>query len=223
MGRLDWSWTKRILAFYPMLIVHSLVPPLALILVRGMAIESIGPEATGQWQAALRISETYLGLVMTSTGLYFMPQLGTVINSPYRLQREVRTTLAITVSATAAIAAIIYLLRVPIVHIVFSGAFVDVAGLMPVQLIGDTLTMIGWTLGYVLVALVRSAWYIVLQFLIPLVFYATTRWLIADHGAHAIVIGYAISGGVHAVLGCFALREILFRRVQLPVAEGGKN
>ncbi len=42
---------------------------------------------------------------MTSTGLYFMPQLGTVINSPYRLQREVRTTLAITASATAAIAA----------------------------------------------------------------------------------------------------------------------
>ena len=67
---------RRILAFMPMLVVHSAMQPLGLILIRDSVAAQLGLESAGLWQAAWRLSEVYLGVVMASLSLYFLPRLG---------------------------------------------------------------------------------------------------------------------------------------------------
>lgn len=212
LGPLVSQEVKKIAHFYPMLIAHSTLTPLGLILIRDVAGEHLGLEGAGIWQACWRLSEVYLMVVTTSVSLYLMPRLGEVIAAPESLRREVWRSLKIVAAITSSLALALFLVREWVVRLVFSSAFDGVAELMPWQLAGDVLRMAAWTLGFVLVALVRSVWYMALEIMVPLAYVAATAWLIGDYGTAGIPWAYCAAEGLHLVLGAFALRDVLFRR-----------
>jgi len=209
IGKFDRGEARRIAGFYPMLVFHAAMAPLSLILIREHVTSQLSLEAAGLWQACWRLSETYMMVVMMSVTTQFMARLGEVANSPVRLRAEVLRTLGASVGATAALAIIIYVLREWIVRLIFSRAFLPVADLMPMQLIGDVLKMAGWTLGFVLVATVRSRWYIAIEVIVPLVFIVAARVLGGSMGVSGVTTAYVISGCVQCCMAFIALRDVI--------------
>jgi PST family polysaccharide transporter len=209
-GEFDNAEARRILGFAPMLLVHATMSPLGLILIRDMVASHLGLETAGLWQATWRLSEVYLGLVMASLSLYFLQRLGEVVGTP-ALGEEIMRTFARTVGSTAIIALTIFLLRDPIVRIVFTEKFLPVRDLMPYQLLGDVLRMSAWTLGFVFVALVRSRWYIALEILIPAIYFGAALLLVPRYGVQGVTWAYCLAGAAHFAISAFALRDVLFQ------------
>lgn len=208
LGGLDRAEARRILGFVPMLIAHAIMLPLGLILIRNLVTSHLGLATAGLWQAAWRVSEVYLGVVMASVSLYFLPRLGEVAGTP-ALRREIVRTFTQAVGITAFAALTIFILRDWVVRIVFTEEFLPVRDLMPFQLLGDVLRMAGWTLGFVLVALVRSRWYIALELLMPAIYFCSALFLVPVHGAQGVTWSYCLAGLVHFVISVFALRDVL--------------
>ncbi len=207
-GSFDRTEARRILGFVPMLIAHATMLPLGLILIRDLVASQLGLTTAGLWQATWRISEVYLGVVMASVSLYFLPRLGEVAGTS-ALRGEILRTFAQAVGITAGIALTIFVLRDWVVHIVFTEEFLPVRDLMPYQLLGDVFRMAAWTLGFVLVALVRSRWYIVLELLVPTIYYGGALLLVPKHGAQGVTWAYCLAGLAHFSISVFALRDVL--------------
>lgn len=151
-------------------------------------------------------------VVMMSVTTQFMARLGEVANHPDRLRAEVLRTLGASVGATAAMALCIFVLREWIVRLIFSRAFSPVTELMPMQLVGDVLKMAGWTLGFVLVATVRSRWYIAIELVVPLVFIVMARVLGASMGVSGVTMAYVAAGAAQCLMAFVALRDVIFIR-----------
>lgn len=209
-GRFDRAQAQRILAFVPMLMAHSVISPLGLILIRDLVASQLGLATAGLWQATWRLSEVYLGVVMASLSLYFHPRLGEVIGTP-ALREEIVRTFTRAVGITAAIALLLFLMRDWVVRIVFTEEFLPVRDLMPFQLLGDVLRMAAWTLGFVLVALVRSRWYIALEILVPAIYLGGALFLVPQFGVLGVTWAYCLAGAAHFAISAFALRDVLIR------------
>ncbi len=209
-GRFDRTQAQRILGFVPMLIAHSTMSSLGLILIRDMVASHLGLVTAGLWQATWRVSEIYLGVVMASLSLYFLPRLGEVVGTR-ALREEIVRTFARVVGITAVVALTIFLLRDWVVRMVFTEEFLPVRDLMPFQLLGDVLRMAAWTLGFVLVALVRSRWYIALEILIPAIYFGGALFLVPEFGARGVTWAYCLAGAAHFCVSVFALRDVLIQ------------
>jgi PST family polysaccharide transporter len=202
----------RIANFYPMLIVHSVAGPLSLILIRQHVSSSLSLESAGIWQACVRISETY-GMIITSiVTTQFMARLGATIRDPDRLRAEVLKTLSLSLGVTVAFALGIFLLREWVVRLIFAPAFLPVIGVLPMQLVGDVFKMAGVTLGFALVATLRSRWYIAIALVTPIVFVGVSRVLAEPFGVHGVTTAHAVAGLTQLSLAVIALRDVIFRR-----------
>ena len=216
VGPFDRAACRLILGVYPMLIVHGAVTPLALILVRDTLASRLGLDAAGLWQAAWRLSEVYLALIVSSVTLVFMPSLGERAGQPLAQRRQVLRMLAAATVAAAAAAAAVYLMREGIVRVVFSGGFEPVAALMPVQLAGDVLKIAGWILCMVLVATLRTRWFVAITLLWAACFVAGMWALVPQLGLHAASWAYLAAGVLQTALAAWALRGMLRRPPAVP-------
>jgi PST family polysaccharide transporter len=216
VGRFDRGEARRIAGFYPMLVVNAVTTPLSLILIRQHVTTSLSLDAAGIWQAALRISDVYLLVVTSIVTTQFMARLGATIKQPERFRAEVLRTLSLAVGATAAFAIGIFLLREWVVRLIFSAAFVPVVDILAWQMVGDVFKMAGITMGFVLVALVRSRWYISILLAAPTTFVLVSQLLVAHMGVQGVTTAHAIAGVAHCALGMVALRDVLFRGRSTP-------
>jgi hypothetical protein len=69
--------------------------------------------------------------------------------------------------------------------------------------------MAAWTLGFVLVALVRSRWYITLEILVPAIYFGGALFLVPRFGAQGVTWAYCVAGAAHFVISLLALRDVL--------------
>lgn len=212
LGPFDRTECWRLFGFYPMLLVNGALAPLTLILVRDALVAALGLDAAGLWQATWRLSEAYQAVILSSTSLYFIPSLGERMADLPALRRQLLRTLAMATGSTALLALPIGLLRVPIVHVVFSDKFHAVAGMLPMQLAGDVLKMAGWILAMTLVATMRTRRFIALAILSTLSFAGLTRALVPVAGIDGALWAYLATGLLQVAFGVFALHDLLFLR-----------
>ena len=71
--------------------------------------------------------------------------------------------------------------------------------------------MAAWTLGFVLVALVRSRWYIALEVLVPAIYLGGALLLVPEYGARGVTWAYCLAGATHFAISAFALRDVVIR------------
>jgi PST family polysaccharide transporter len=195
-SRIRGRWNKEIAReigrFYPMLLANSAALPLALILVRNIIGESLGMDAAGIWQAVWRLSDMYLLVISTAVSFYLMPHLSSLGNE-IALARELFST-TVKITALTAIAAIaVFLMRDVIIFILFTEEFKSIREIIAWQLTGDVLKLAGWPLTMVLVVKMRTAWYIALVTLAPLLHATLTFALLPYAQGNAATMGYALA------------------------------
>jgi len=157
----------------------------------------------------VRLCEAYQAVIISSTVLYFIPNLSEHMDDPAAQRRQVLRTLGMATGSTALLALLIALLRGPIVEIVFSAKFHPVAALLPLQLIGDVLKMAGWIFAMTLVATMRPRRFIALTVLSTLSFVGFTHALVPMLGVEGAIWAYIITGGLQVAAGMLSLHDIL--------------
>jgi PST family polysaccharide transporter len=175
-----------------MLLAQSAVSPLALILVRNIVGESLGMDAAGLWQAVWRISDMYLMVILTALSFYLMPRLSS-FSSDTALARELLSTTIKITALTAIAASGVFLMRDVIIFILFTAEFRPMRELFAWQLTGDVLKLAAWPLTMALVIKLRTAWYIALVTLAPLLHVYFTLALLPHMLGKAATMGYALA------------------------------
>lgn len=203
----------RILGFYPMLIVPAVAQPGSQIAIRDAIALLQGIDAAGLLQACWRISDVYLTLVTTGMSLYLMPRLGRLLRTGQAIGATLWQALGFGVGAVTLAAVAIVSFRQAIIGWVFTDAFEPMIPLMPWQQAGDVARIAAWILGFALVALERRAWYMALECLNPLLYWALVVQA-GGAGLTAVPIARLAANLVQFVLAVFALRAILFARTQ---------
>ncbi len=218
IGPFDPAECRRLLGFYPMLLINGGLAPLTLIVVRDTLVSQLGLEHAGLWQATWRLSEAYQVAIISSTSLYFMPSMGERMADPTALRLQLLRTLAVATGATAGLAVVICLLRDVIVHTVFSPQFRLVSDMLPMQLLGDVLKMAAWILAMSLVALMRTKLFIAITVVAAISFAGLTKALVPSMGLNGVLWAYVCTGVLQVSLGLLALRDILTppRLISLP-------
>ena len=62
-----------------------------------------------------------------------------------------------------------------------------------------------------LVALVRSHWYIALEILIPAIYFGGAWYLVPEFGARGVTWAYCLAGATQFAISVFALRDVLIQ------------
>lgn len=185
------SIVGEIARFYPMLMVHSISMSLATLLVRQTMIEEFGTAQAGLWQSAVRLSDMYTLVVITTLSMYSLPTL-----SAAKDEREFRSLLVRLVGVCLGLgllaAGVLYLLRHVVIRLVFTPQFADVAQLWPWQLLGDIFLLAGWPMRSALTAQRRSRAYMAVEVAMGVGLVVATKLLAHQLGPVAGNVAYAM-------------------------------
>lgn len=192
IGRMDGKSRNQLLKFGFMGIAGAICMPLTYILIRQQISETLGLESAGYWQAVWRISEVYLMLITTTLSLYFLPRLGE-IRVASELKVEIIRLYKFVVPVVLVCGFSIYVLRDIIVRILFTEDFLPIRDLFFWQLIGDTLKIGSWVLGYVLLGRVMVKAYVFAEVIFSALFIVLVIWLIHPLGLQGVAVAYTIN------------------------------
>lgn len=179
--------------------------PLSHILIRNHLGETLGWEAAGYWEAMWRLSGAYLMLVTTTLGLYYLPKLSE-LQDRAAIKREIIQGYKIILPVAASCGLIIYLLRGFIIRVLFSAEFAPMEQLFAWQMVGDTLKIGSWLLGYVLLSKALLGLFVVSEIFFSALFYILVFSMAERLGIESAAIAHAISYAGYFVFLFVALK-----------------
>jgi O-antigen/teichoic acid export membrane protein len=145
----EWSGMVRLgVAF----MLSGLVTLLGQLMVRAMVQRELGPEASGQFQAAWAIGMTYLGFVLGAMGTDFYPRLTAVINDKEAATRLVNEQTEVALLLCAPVLLLMLGLAPWMIQLLYTAEFEPAVEVLRWQLLGDVLKVISWPLGFVILA-----------------------------------------------------------------------
>lgn len=205
IGGIDGKSAKNLAKFTAMALTSAACVPLSHILIRNHLGETFGWEAAGYWEAMWRLSAAYLILVTTTLGVYYLPKLSELQN-PADIRKEILQGYKIILPVAAACGLIIYLARNIIVRLLFTAEFSQMEVLFGWQMIGDTLKIGSWLLGYILIAKALMVLFVVSEVIFSFLFFFIIYLMTPRWGLEASSIAHAITYFIHFLFLVVSLR-----------------
>jgi O-antigen/teichoic acid export membrane protein len=153
---------KHLLAFAVMLVVTVSTMPLAQIVLRSWQEEALGWDQVGIWQGLVKLSDAWLQFATVVLANYYFPRLSG-FGDHRSLHAEVRTTFAACAAALVPAAVCIWLMREPLIELLFSPRFLPMQELLGAQLVGDVFRTLAYVVGYVAVAKAQTGLYVLAE------------------------------------------------------------
>lgn len=205
VGGIDKQAAKNLAKYTSMALTSAACVPLGHILIRNHLGETLGWDAAGYWEAMWRLSGAYLMLVTTTLGVYYLPKLSE-LQDPAEIKHEIIQGYKIILPVAAGCGVIIYLLRDFIIRVLFSAEFAPMEQLFAWQMVGDTLKIGSWLLGYVLTAKAMLGLYVVSEIAFSALFFILIYVLTDRFGIEAAAIAHAINYTAHFSFMFIALK-----------------
>lgn len=205
VGGIDKQVAINLSKYTAMALTSAATVPVSHILVRNHLGEILGWEAAGYWEAMWRLSAAYLMFVTTTLGVYYLPRLSE-LKDPEAIKKEIIQGYKIILPVAAACGVTIYLLRDFIISVLFTQEFAPMRDLFAWQMLGDTLKIGSWLLGYVLTAKALTKAYIFSEVSFSFLFFAMVYLLTDIYYIKSAAIAHALSYGCHFILMLAFLR-----------------
>lgn len=196
VGRIDPEAAKSLAKFTAMALTSAACVPLSHILIRNHLGETLGWDAAGYWEAMWRLSAAYLILVTTTLSVYYLPKLSELKDSA-AIKYEVIQGYKIILPVTAACGLIIYLFREFIIRVLFSPEFTEMEILFAWQMVGDTLRIGSWLLGYIMLSKAMMKIYILSEIIFATLFYLLTVFFTKSLGLQGVALAYSVNYGIY--------------------------
>lgn len=197
-GGIDKPTLTLLVKFIAMALATALAAPLTQMLIRSDMIAVFDVAHAGYWDAMNKISGIYLALITTTLSLYYLPRISE-IREDQELRKEIGSAFKLILPATGAFAAAIYLLREPLVKLLFSADFYDVTQLFGWQMVGDVIKIASWLLGYVLVGKAMMKTFILTEIAFSASLYFFTLYAIHQFGFKGAAMAYAFNYFLHLI------------------------
>lgn len=205
IGSADIGSFKALGLYAVMALTSAICVPLSHIFIRGFLGANFGLVSAGMWEALWRLSATYLMVITSTLAVYYLPRLSE-LKSNEEIKNEIIKILKIIFPLVMAMGVVLYLLRVLVITILFSKSFLPMEELMGWQLVGDTLKVASWILGFVLTAKALWKQYIVTEVLFSFSFYFLVVFF-QPLGLKGAVVAHAVNYSLHLLAMFLILRK----------------
>jgi PST family polysaccharide transporter len=209
--RRDW-WPRRplahgfstreargVVAFVPLAVISAVGLPLLQIVIRNSVAEHSGMADVGLLQGVVRLSDMYLGVATSVFAMYYFPRFSEIRDAA-ELVQEAKKGLAIIVPSVAVVSVLVYLLRDWIIRLVFTAEFAPMRDLFAWQMLGNTLKMVGWLFGYLLLAKANALAVAVLETATIAVWWLLSVSFISLHGTIGATEAYAVTYALYSIV-----------------------
>ena len=208
LGSIDKEYRNKLLKFSLMFLTYATMTPLSHMVVRDYIGTNIGWDEAGYWQAIWRISETYLMLITTTLGVYYLPKLSN-IQEKAELRSELFYGYKIIMPIVIIMALGIYIFKDYIIKILFTEAFSPMAELFLYQLIGDVIKIAAWLLGYIMVAKAMIKIAVISEIFFVWSFVGFVVLFVDMYGLIGVTMAFMVNYFIYMIFLYFSLRGYL--------------
>ncbi len=208
LGAMDNEYRNKLLKFSLMFLTYIIATSLSHMYIRNYIGTNIGWDEAGYWQAIWRISETYLMLITTTLGVYYLPKLSS-LQSKSELRAELLYGYKIIMPIVIVMALGIYIFRDLIIEILFTKEFSPMAELFLYQLIGDVIKIAAWLLGFIMVAKAMTKLSIFGEILFTLSFVGLVIFFVNLYGLIGVTIAFMVNYFMYLIFLYFSLKGYL--------------
>lgn len=186
------------LSFAIMGIIPMILSPVALTSIRSLISLNFGNDAAGIWQSVWKVSDF---LAMFTSAILTVVILPKISRNMGRVEfgKTFYPMLCRVMGISLVAATLLYVLRVPLVTILFSSAYLGAVDYLPVQLIGDFFRAGGWCLGLVLIARQETKIFIMAEILSQLFIVGVTFFGLKLFEFNSPMIAYAAENFLYFV------------------------
>jgi PST family polysaccharide transporter len=147
-----WLESRGLLTLGFAFLIQNLVLGLGGYLTRVLIISHLGLAAVGLYTAAWTLSSYYVNMVLKAMGADFYPRLTAVANDHPTMNRlvneQIEMGLLIAIPGVLAVLALAPL----VLHVLYSGAFVEAADIVRWQVLSVVLQVISWPVAFIQLA-----------------------------------------------------------------------
>lgn len=183
---------KKLSGYALMTLTSAILVPSTQLVIRNHLGETISWEAAGYWQAVWYISSTYLSIITTALGVYYLPRLSE-IKSAGELRLELIAGFKLILPFVTALAFAIYLLKDFVIWLLFSKDFFAVRELFLWQLVGDVIKMSSWLLAYIMISKALKKQFIATEIIFSISFVLFSMVLTNEIGLIGVTYAYALN------------------------------
>ena len=170
-------------------IVSLIASPLTYFIIRFLAIDQLGIESAGYWQAVWKLSDTYLLIFISAFSMMLLPFLNKIVDLNEQLI-FLRKIILYSIGLLVPFFAIIYVWSEDIVGLLFSDEFLYMINYLVFQFIGDVFKVINIAIGFLFLANSWIKQYIFIELLSFLGFVTLSAVLLNTVGESGIGIAY---------------------------------
>lgn len=134
-----------------------------LLIVRSRITDELGLDAAGHFAAAWGVSMTYVGFMLSAMGADYYPRLSEIIENKVEAIRLVNDQAQLTLAIGGPIMIFIIGFAQSLIGLLYSSEFDEASNLLQWQTVGNIFKLIGWPLGFIIIAQGRSKTFMFLQ------------------------------------------------------------
>ena len=195
----DKQIAKKLLAFTAMTIVSVSLVPLGQMILRGYVMSEISPVDAGIWEGMNRLSNMYLSIITTSLAVYVLPRLSEITDKT-EIILELKKIYKIILPILLLGFIIIYLIKTPLIKLLFTEDFIPMKSLFIWQLSGDFFKIFSWLLGYLLLAKSMTKAFIATEVMYNALFVVLAFVFMKFNGIVGITQAYLINFVIYSIV-----------------------
>src|SRR5690606_31410666 len=191
-GFFDFSVIRNLSSYSLMASVSAFLLPIVYLQIRTEAIENLGIDNAGNWEAMNRLASFYMMFISTLLSVYFFPKLSQS-QSDFETKNIFSDYYKNVIPMFIVGAILLYFSRDFLIQLIYSDKFVVLADLFSWQLVGDFFKVCSLILGYQFYAKKMTKAFIATQILSIIILYFSSNLLMKSHGVEGLVIAHTIT------------------------------
>ena len=192
------------------LVTLSIVPVTQMIL-RGYVISEISVTEAGWWDAMNKISHMSLSIITASLSVYILPRMSELTDK-WELKQDIIRSYKFIVPFMLICSVLLYLLRKPIIWLLYTPDFYPMENLFMWQLLGDIFKVSSWILSYLMLAKLKTKAFILTE-IFSGISSLLIRFICMKHfGVVGLNVGYMINYILYFICMLWFFRDIVFAK-----------
>ncbi len=206
----DWpvlraQWQAMMTLGVPIM-VAGLLTSATQLAARTLVIKDLGLDASGYFQAAWTISITYVGFMLTAMGSDYLPRLTGDIHDHERARHLVNEQTEMALLMAGPVLLGMLTLAQWLIGLMYTQDFAPAADILRWQVMGDIFRIVGWPMGFVVLAKGRGDVFVATQFNWNAIYLLCLWFGIGSMGLLAVGVGFFVAsvlqvGVVRLVVG----------------------
>jgi len=205
----DSKVLKNLSSYSLMTFVSSVFGSLVFLAIRNNIIDVLGITYAGYWEAMTRISTYYLMFISTILSVYFFPKLAHATTKK-GIQNVVRSYYVGILPLFLIGGTVLFFLRLFLIQLFFTKAFMPVSDLFLWQLLGDIFKVASLILGYQFYAKRLTVAFICTELFSLLMMFIFCHFFILSYGLVGIVMAHALTYIIYFFVLLLYFRKSLF-------------